>query len=230
MPKSKPPNASARPSGRTVIGLDDLARRTGTRIRRPVLIVCEGEKTEKVYLEALRAHYRLSTVDVKIYGEGAGPLEVVQRAINLIAERRRAAKRDRNALPPYEEAWCIFDREGANEPRGFRDAIQLAARHQIRLAISNPSFEYWYMLHYVTTDRPFQDGQELKSELRRYIAGYSEAMEVFHLLRERTTEAHDRAERLYTRHPDRERDTYPNPCTLVYQLIGGIIAMTTYRR
>jgi hypothetical protein len=139
------------------------------------------------------AHYRLSTVDVKIYGEGAGPLEVVQRAITLSAERRRAAKRDRSALPPYEEAWCVFDREAANEPRGFRDAMQLAARHKIRLAISNPSFEYWYMLHYVDSNRPFNNGQELKAELRRYIAGYTEAMDVFHLLRERTTEAHDRA-------------------------------------
>jgi len=230
MPRLRALNTSARPPSRAVIGLDDLARRTGARIRRPVLIVCEGQKTEKLYLEALRIHYRLSTVDVKIYGAGAGPLEVVQRAVNLSAERRRAAKRDPSAPPAYEEAWCVFDREAANEPRGFRDAMQLATRHKIRLAISNPSFEYWYMLHYVDSNRPFNNGQELKAELRRYIAGYTEAMNVFLLLRGRTIEAHDRAERLYARHPDRERDVYPNPSTLVYQLIGGIIAMTTYRK
>lgn len=230
MPKSKQPNRPARPSARPVIGLDDLARRAGTRIRRPVLIVCEGEKTEKIYLDALRAHYRLATVDVKIHGEGAGPPEVVQCAINLAAERQRAAKRGRGAPPSYEEVWCVFDREASNERRGFREAVQLAGRHQIQLAISNPSFEYWYLLHYAATDRPFRDGQEMKAELRRYIAGYSEAMDIFHLLRERTSEAHDRAERLYERHPDRERDQYPNPSTLMYQLVGGIIAMTVYRR
>lgn len=229
MPKAKRSNIPTRPSSRPVIGLDDLARRRGTRIRRPVLIVCEGKKTEKIYLDALRTHYRLATVDIKIHGEGAGPLEVVECAIGLITERRRIAKRDRTT-PPYEEVWCVFDREASNEPPGFREAVQLAARHQIRLAISNPSFEYWYLLHYVASDRPFRGGQELKAELRRHIPEYSEAMDVFPLLRERTSEAHDRAERLISRHPDRERDSYPNPSTLVYQLIGGIIAMSIYRR
>jgi hypothetical protein len=230
MPRSTPSRTTNNPAGRRVIGLDDLARRAGTRIRRPVLIVCEGEQTEQLYLNALRTHYRLATVDVRIHGEGAGPLEVVECALDLIAERRRIAKRDRDAPPPYEEAWCVFDREASNEPRGFREAVQLAARHKIRLAISNPSFEYWYLLHFAASDRPFHDGQEIKAELRRHIAGYSEAMDVFHLLRERTAEAHDRAEQLYTRHPDRERDPYPNPSTLVYQLVGGIIGMAAYRR
>ncbi len=193
------------------------------------MIVCEGEQTEQRYLNALRIHYRLSTVDVKIHGEGAGPLEIIQCALDLVTERLRDARRNRN-VPAYEEVWCVFDREAFNEPPSFQEALRLAARHQIRLAISNPSFEYWYLLHYVDSNRPFRDGQEMKAELRRYIPGYTEAMEVFPRLRAQTALAHGRAEQLHTRHPDRERDEYPNPCTLVYQLVGGIIAMTSYRR
>ena len=217
-------------SDHRVIGLDDLARRTGTRIRRPVLIVCEGKKTEQIYLNALRTHYRLATVDVKIHGEGAGPLEVVQRAIDLTAERRRAAKRS-CGVPPYEEVWCVFDREASNEPKSFPEAVQLARHHQIRLAVSNPSFEYWYLLHFVETSRAFQHAREVLDELRKdgCIPGYQKNQDVFHLLRERTTEAHDRAEQLHMRHPDIEHDPYPNPSTLVYQLVGGIIAMIGYR-
>lgn len=198
-------------------------------MRRPVLIVCEGEKTEAIYFQALRRYYRLRTVDVTVHAEGGGPLEVVRRAIALFEERKRSWKRTR-AEPPYEEIWCVFDREASNEPHGFRDALQLAANHKIQLAISNPSFEYWYLLHFVETSRPFQDARDVERELcsAHYIPNYQKNKDYFAVLRDRTNEAHDRAERLYVRHPDRESDPYPNPSTLVYQLVAGMIIMASY--
>src|SRR5438034_11790193 len=94
---SKP--RQTRDANRPIIGLDDLARRPGTKIRRPVLIVCEGKKTEQLYLNALRSHYRLATVEVEIHGEGAGPLAVVERAIELDHRRRRDMKRGKTNAP-----------------------------------------------------------------------------------------------------------------------------------
>jgi len=231
MPKAKPLSTKSSRAGREAIGLDALARRPGTKIRRPVLIVCEGKKTEQIYLNALRVYYRLSTVDIKIYGEEAGPREVVQRAIELSDERRQAARR-RNGPPPYEEMWSVFDREASNEPAGYTEALHLAEAHKIRLAISNPAFEYWYLLHFVETSRAFSNADELLSELCKpnCMPGYQKRLNVFDALRDQTDLAHDRAARLYARHPDRERDPYPNPSTLVYQLVAGIIAMIGYRR
>lgn len=148
MPKRQQSPTKSSPAGRKAIGLEALARRPGNRMRPPVLIVCKGKKTEQLYLNPLRAYYRLSTVDIAIQGEGAGPLEVVQRAIELASERRRAARRETSLLD-YEEVWCVFDREASNEPAGYREALNLADTHDIRLAISNPAFEYWYLLHFV---------------------------------------------------------------------------------
>ena len=226
----KPPQT--RDLNRSIIGLDDLARRPGTRIRRPVLIVCEGKKTEQIYLNALRSHYRLATVEVEIHGEGAGPLAVVEQAIELAERRRRNRKHGPTAMPAFAEIWCVFDREANNEPRDFRQAIRLAETHRIRLAVSNPAFEYWYLLHFIETDRAFQHADDVLVELRRpgRLVGYEKHHNVFAILREHTTNAYERAERLYDRCSARDDDQFPNPSTLVHQLIGGIIAMTPYYR
>jgi hypothetical protein len=159
------------------------------------------------------------------------PGHVVQRAIDRAQTQRRAAKRDPTATGPFDRVWCVFDREAANQSAGFAPAVSLANQHKIELAISNPSFEYWYLLHFYETNRPFQDADEVRRELDRptRIPAYHKALNVFDLLRGRTDEALDRAERLYENHPDRATDPYPNPSTLVYRLVGGIVAMTTYR-
>ncbi|PDV97381.1 RloB family protein [Candidatus Chloroploca asiatica] len=229
MPKPKQPKSKTKTTDRALIGLDALARRPGTKIHRPVLIVCEGKKTEQIYLNALRQYYRLSTIDLHIHGEGAGPLEVVERALELMAERRKIVRKERD-LRPYAEIWCVFDREAANEPVGYREALQLAAQHNIALAVSNPAFEYWYLLHFVETSRAFQNADEVKAELCKpnCLPGYQKQKNVFNLIHERTDTAHDRAERLYERHPDRERDPHPNPSTLIYRLVAGIIAMARF--
>ena len=126
----------------------------------------------------------------------------------------------------------MFDREAANEPKYFGQAITLAQANNIQLAISNPSFEYWYLLHFIESDRGFQDSGEVEAELKRpgRLVGYEKHHDVFPLLRHRTTDAHDRAERLYGRCCRRDNDLFPNPITLVYKLVGGIIAMKPYSR
>ena len=45
-----------------------------------VLIVCEGERTEPLYLGELADHYRLSTANFKVVGRGADPKTVVREA------------------------------------------------------------------------------------------------------------------------------------------------------
>lgn len=46
-----------------------------------VLIVCEGEKTEPLYFNGLRDHYRLNSTNVEVTGEcGPDPLAVFNHA------------------------------------------------------------------------------------------------------------------------------------------------------
>lgn len=200
---------------------DDLRRRPPTkRGRAIILIVCEGVETEYRYFEAMRKREGLLTVTLEVVPAGRQTGRLVQQAIDL----RRQRAQQPEALP-YEEVWCVFDREAAHEPADFPAAIIRADREQLALAISNPCFEYWYLLHYRETDRPFRDAEEVIEALRGNdcLPGYQKIQDVFERLLERREQALERAERLYERHPDQERDRFPNPSTLVQQLVRRLI-------
>jgi RloB-like protein len=200
---------------------DDLRRRPPTkRGRAIILIVCEGVETEFRYFEAMRKREGLLTVTLEVARSGRQSARLVEQAVDL--RQRRA--RQPEALP-YEEVWCVFDREAAHEPADFSAAIHRADREQLALAVSNPCFEYWYLLHYRETDRPFHDADEVYEALRSNdcLPGYQKNQDVFDRLLDHREQALERAERLYERHPDRELDRFPNPSTLVQRLVRRLI-------
>ncbi len=52
-------------------------------------------------------------------------------------------------ISAFEEVWVVFDVEHASNGRGpaIAPAVQAAIGKKLKLAISNPSFEVWYLLH-----------------------------------------------------------------------------------
>jgi hypothetical protein len=118
----------------------DLRRKSANRPeRRTVVIFCEGEASEPDYINALKRlpEIRANTsISIEIDPEQGVPLTLVKRAV----ERRRDDEVD--------ECWCVFDVEWPNNHPNLKQAIQLADLHGIRLAISNPCFELWLILHY----------------------------------------------------------------------------------
>jgi hypothetical protein len=200
---------------------DDLRRRPPTRQGRAIiLIVCEGTKTEYRYFEAMRRRQGLISVSIEVEPAGRQTVRLIEKAVDL----RQGRARQLDALP-YEEIWCVFDREAAHEPEDFRAAITRAEREQLGLAVSNPCFEYWYLLHYRETDRPFQNADEVVAALRSSdcLPGYEKNQDVFNRLINHLAQALERAERLYMRHPDCEHDRFPNPSTLVQRLVRRLI-------
>jgi len=87
----------------------DLRRRKPFRDpKRRFLIVCEGEVTEKSYLEGMRVTERL-LVDIKYIGN-MKPKQAVDRAV---AEKKESERR--SAGDPYKRfdgIWCVFDVDG----------------------------------------------------------------------------------------------------------------------
>ena len=71
----------------------DLRRRAA--VRQPferLLVVCEGEKTEPLYLAEIRQELRLSSATVQVQGGafGSDPLRVVEYAEHLFRNGDRA--------------------------------------------------------------------------------------------------------------------------------------------
>lgn len=123
----------------------DLSRKTPKReTYKTILIVCEGEKTEKLYFEDLISTKKLSSVNVQVYsGRGSDPESVVKTAIE--------EKDKQSQHLEFDEVYCVIDRDAHQT---FNDAKKLAKEHNINLIVSYPSFEYWYLCHFKYSRAP----------------------------------------------------------------------------
>jgi hypothetical protein len=124
-----------------------LKRRVGTRRpRKTLLVFCEGEKTEPDYLDALKrqpAVRDLAAVDLRVETGHGGS---VPRTLVSLAVAAHAKALDEEA--EIDEFWCVFDVEWPRNHPGLNEAIEQARQNDIQVAISNPCFELWLILHF----------------------------------------------------------------------------------
>jgi len=125
-------------------------RASGPPRRRPskaallpeLLVFVEGLRTEEIYLTYWHRQYR-DRVRVEIDDYRGGPLQLVERAVEAQRIEARDARKGRGRA--HDQIWCMFDRDA--HPN-FAQAIDLAEKHGINLAISNPCLELWFILHF----------------------------------------------------------------------------------
>jgi hypothetical protein len=129
----------------------NFARRKPTRkAKDTVLIVCEGEKTEPNYFEELKRDLGLSNMDIVIYGKecDSDPMSVVRHAL---AECKKADH-------GFDYVFCVVDRDAHTQ---FLPAVATCEKakplgnKQFVLAWSEPCFEYWFLLHYAYSSKPY---------------------------------------------------------------------------
>jgi hypothetical protein len=109
-------------------------------------VFCEGKRTEPEYMEALKRDPEVrdaAAVDLRIETRSLGsvPLTLVRMAVDA---KQRTLSEDAE----IDEFWCVFDVEWPQNHPGLREAIELARKYDIKLAISNPCFELWLALHF----------------------------------------------------------------------------------
>lgn len=107
---------------------------------------CEGQRTEPEYLDALKrepAVREVAAVDLRVEtrSKGSMPLTLVR----LAAEARDRALREQGEV---DEFWCVFDVEWPINHPGLAEALEIAAQNAIRVAVTNPCFELWLLLHF----------------------------------------------------------------------------------
>ena len=110
-----------------------------------VLIVCEGKRTEPMYFRELADHYRLSTANIVVVGSGSDPHTVVRKAKQLRQQEKQQGEK-------YDTVYCVFDHD---EHAAFDDASNDAKTNGLKLARSWPCFEFWLLLHFGYSRRPY---------------------------------------------------------------------------
>ncbi len=121
--------------------------------KRGLLIQCEGQKTEPNYLEGLcKACGIRHHLTVKVNpGKGQNAVVTVSAAI---AEGNRKLLGEKI----YDEIWCVLDVEHAAHEAKLTEALALARAKNIRMFLSNPSFEVWLIAHFQHITHSFENG------------------------------------------------------------------------
>jgi hypothetical protein len=194
-----------------------IGRRGPTREpRHRILIVCEGRLTEPGYFKAFQHQMRNPRVHVEIARETGVPLTVVEEAKRLKTEAEQDAKRERDENLRWDEVWGVFD---VDEHPNIEQARQLAATHAIDLAISNPCFELWALLHF-QDQRSHIERDKARLALQGHLPGYDKSLD-FPRLHPGYFEAVRRAKEL-DREAARHEQVGRNPTTGVHRLAESI--------
>lgn len=195
----------------------DLRRRGPVRDPLPlILVVCEGEVTEPKYIDAFRLELGVNTVRVRVETPGGDPKALVETAIRLRDEAARRARRERDLNLAYDEVWCVFD---VDEHARAAEARQLAASGDIHLAVSNPCFELWLLLHFADRTAHVTTAQVGKL-LRGHLPGYDKHVR-FAEVRHGYADALRRGQALDRHHAELGAEG-GNPSTGVYRLTERI--------
>ncbi len=153
-----------RSQGKPVRGEHPFERQLRHRQEKTrVLIVCEGKETEPNYFRGLQdeeAVWQRFFIEIK-KGRGGSGLAVVQQTVAAIAKAESRAQQ-------YDEVWCVFDVERAGLREQVGQAVQLAQRHAIRLALSNPCFECFLLAHFVRTKGSFASCEQVIPALNKH--------------------------------------------------------------
>ena len=197
-----------------------LRRKVATRSpRRTVLVFCEGRRTEPDYLKALKRRPEvrdIASVAIEIDETAAGfdPLALVRKA----AAAHKDAKDERSEI---DEVWCIFDVEQPERHSRLDDAVALARERGVQIAVSNPCFELWLMLHF-QEQSAWLDTNDAKRQLKQHDGTEGKGLDGA-MYMSRRDEAARRASSLAERH-EGNGTNFPNdnPSSGMYRFLEAV--------
>lgn len=195
-------------------------KRHGTK-RYPfakILIVCEGEQTERLYFQDAKDHYRISTAKIKIVGDRQfDPMKIVSAAQRLYHEEKRSGD-------PFDKVYCVFDHDDHDSFSRARTELEKSSpRGDFVATYSIPCFEYWLLLHHTYTTKPFSTSpsnsacSQVIDQLKKYQMDYTKGKHgLFRALIDLLPTAMDNAKRALEHSKAVNSD---NPSTRVHDLV-----------
>ncbi|MGD9685368.1 MAG: RloB family protein [Desulfobacter sp.] len=151
--------------------------------RKVFVLATEGTTTEPQYFELFNS--KTTTITIKwIKGYHSDPDHVLRRMKQYLKD---------NALKPGDAAWLVIDKDQWTDEQLSRLQAWATTHDQYGLAVSNPCFELWLLLHF--EDAAGVTNQRLcKERLKRHLPNYDKHVEAGKLI-PGVSEAIDRARR-----------------------------------
>ena len=128
--------------------------------RNNVLVVSGGQKTESQYFSGLRLARRVPiTVKCKV----DAPLNLVEYAARLRDQYREE----------FQAVWYVVDVDDFD----IAAAVRAADGAKVNLAVSNPCFELWLLLHFADHRAHIADYRAARDLLARHVPGYDKKLD-----------------------------------------------------
>lgn len=89
----------------------------------------------------------------------------------------------------YDEIICLLDMDRLNthpiEKQVYIKAKQQAMYRKVTFIETDPCTEYWFLMHFMPqlSQRRFEDGESVATELRKYIPGYEKSKQYLQRMR-----------------------------------------------
>ncbi len=195
-----------------------MARKRGKKPTNNLWIFCEGEKTEINYFNKLKIDKRISRINIKVKSSDkiTDSVGIVKYAISFLKYKRD--------FEPGDLIYCVFDRD-SNTNQHLTQASKLAKENNIRIAFSNPSFEYWILCHFeyfITAC----ESKNLIDKLKQNLSPYEKNdPDIYNKTQSKITTAIINAKKVKNKHEKEgikliSRES--NPSTYVFELIEKI--------
>ena len=129
--------------------------------RKLFIIATEGVKTEPAYFGMFNNQKTMIRVKLLPSKHRTSPPQVLKRAKDYVTQER---------MKKGDEVWLVIDRDQWTEDQ-LADVFMGCRIFDFNLAVSNPKFEYWLLLH-------FEDGNDVNSSrdcshrLRKHLPNY----------------------------------------------------------
>ena len=207
-------------------------RHEAFRDARIIVIASEGKDTERIYFQALASEYANPRVHVHILERGED--EQNNSSPEHVLKQLNDYKRD-YSLEEDDELWLVIDKDRWTEAMLSHVAAECAQNDFMHMALSNPCFELWLLLHLVDATSLTSEEQEqwmkndrssrrtdpyLKVRLRQAMGSYNESNYDAQILIPHVEIAIERARAL----DDNPADRWPQTLgTRVCQLAESVI-------
>jgi len=178
--------------------------------RKLYVIASEGDKTEPQYFAMFASRNASVCIRCLKQGRNSAPKHVLNRAKGFEAKE---------GLRSSDEMWLVVDRDDWQESELKKLLVWCREKRNRHLAVSNPCFEYWLLLHFDAGTTANACAQ-CRQRLRQLVPGYDKGSADMRKFRDKAPDAVRRAKRADT---PRCRDWPRTRGTTVYRLVEKLL-------
>ena len=191
--------------------------RVTKKVNPVFLYAAEGNnKTETIYLNNFKGIVRTSIK--RADGNYTDPVKMMRQLKKQAQELELSVKNG-------DRAYCLIDTDTGQEKQSQIDAACQKQTDIVKVVLSSPCFEEWFLLHY-----RYSTGQhtsaEAVNELKRFCKGYTKSYNIYPEIQPFTDKAIQHAKRLKAYHEEQGRPKHSvecNPSSDIYQVVEHLL-------